>query len=465
MQVTPFGFPFGSLPFGSAAGLPGTGFAQALDQLLDGGAPAAAAALAQAPAAKGSTPAKGPTPAIELAGQPVAASAEASPPAPSTLAQLLTTATPAQAAAPASTALPEETAAQPTIDTVARAPDKPLGKPGKGAVQPLRGPIVQDLGRMPAQAPSRTPIAGEAPAEAEAVAAEPRRVRTPKETAEPAPTNPPAAPQPTVPVEALVAAAPAAPRPMMTEPAQQTEPDNAPARITRKPGAPIGPSMDAPARPALAGGAAATPDPRAAPVGDRSGAHDQGTARDEPPMSSFTLKHDAQPVHGAPGAAPTHVAAPASAPAVVPAREPELAARPGHLGQALGVEIARKVELGEESLRVRLNPGELGRIEVTLAFDDGGGLRATVRTESAHALELLRQDAPDLARTLDQAGIRADAQSFRFESRTGGDGSASPQQHQHQHRGGQNLAGHDEPEAAQPAWQAVRGDGQVDLLA
>jgi flagellar hook-length control protein FliK len=161
--------------------------------------------------------------------------------------------------------------------------------------------------------------------------------------------------------------------------------------------------------------------------------------------------------------APAHAAAPAPA---VPIADPMIPARAGQLGHALGVEIARKVDAGEDTLRVRLNPVELGRVEVTLAFDDRGNLRATMRTESQRALDLLRQDAPDLGRALDSAGIRADGQSFRFENRGDGNGgSTGGQAGQHQSRGNSQHAFKDEPETTAPAYRAIRNDGQVDLLA
>ncbi|MBC9032564.1 flagellar hook-length control protein FliK [Sphingomonas sp. JC676] len=161
--------------------------------------------------------------------------------------------------------------------------------------------------------------------------------------------------------------------------------------------------------------------------------------------------------------APVHANAPSPAAA---ASDPMIPARAGQLGHALGVEIARKVGAGEDTLRVRLNPVELGRVEVTLAFDDRGNMRATMRAESQHALDLLRQDAPDLGRALDSAGIRADAQSFRFESRSDGNGgSAGGQTGQHQSRGNSQHAFNDEPETPAPAYRAIRNDGQVDLLA
>jgi flagellar hook-length control protein FliK len=89
-----------------------------------------------------------------------------------------------------------------------------------------------------------------------------------------------------------------------------------------------------------------------------------------------------------------------------------------------------------------------------------------MRAESQHTLELLRQEAPDLGRALDQAGIRSDASSFRFESRDGGTGSGGngQQASQQQSRGG-NQQFHDEPDAQTAAYRPIRGDGQVDLIA
>lgn len=173
--------------------------------------------------------------------------------------------------------------------------------------------------------------------------------------------------------------------------------------------------------------------------------------------------------HGAtfaPAAMQAPAAVPAQAAAAATAAEPVIHARPGELGRNLGVEIARKVDAGEDTLRVRLNPAELGRVEVTLAFDDKGRVQATMRAESQHTLALLRQDAPDLGRALDQAGIRNDAASFRFESRDGGSGSSTGGQSafQQQSRGGSQQF-RDDPESQPAAYRPIRSDGQVDLIA
>lgn len=204
------------------------------------------------------------------------------------------------------------------------------------------------------------------------------------------------------------------------------------------------------------------------PVGGDFARAVQATANDAALTQDNGQSRDPQlalaPVSQPAGAAAATGASP-STPAAPVAQEPVVVTRAGQFGHAMGVEIARKVEAGEETLRVRLNPDNLGRIEVTLAFDDGN-LKATVRAESQRALDLLRQDMPDLARTLDQAGIRTDAQSFRFEARAD-TGSGQQQGGGQQQRGNnpqQQHAHADDLEPA-PAYRAIRGDGQVDLLA
>jgi flagellar hook-length control protein FliK len=197
--------------------------------------------------------------------------------------------------------------------------------------------------------------------------------------------------------------------------------------------------------------------------GESAGSESNPDGQPQPETVLAAAKADAaapalpQPIQSANSADTARATAPA-APA-----EPVIEARAGHLGQSLGVEIARKVELGEETLRIRLNPIELGRIEVTLNFDEKGSLQATVRTDSVQAMDLLRQDASDLARTLDQAGVRTDAQSFRFENR-GGDSGGQQAQQQQQNRG-QFASSDDDAGIAEPIYRPIRSDGQVDLLA
>lgn len=94
-----------------------------------------------------------------------------------------------------------------------------------------------------------------------------------------------------------------------------------------------------------------------------------------------------------------------------------ISARPGEIGQQLGVEIARHSQDGHDNLVIRLDPVELGKIQIRIQFDEQGSLRAQVTAESPAALEMLRRDSSDLARALNDAGVRTDAQSFQFDAR------------------------------------------------
>lgn len=168
-----------------------------------------------------------------------------------------------------------------------------------------------------------------------------------------------------------------------------------------------------------------------------------------------------------PNAAPRPAGQPYPA-AHAAAPQPVVTAQPGQIGREMGVEIARSVAAGKDEVLIRLDPAEMGRIDVRLSFDREGSLRAVVAADSPAALDMLRRDAGDLTRALADAGVRADTQSFRFDSR-GGDAGSGWQRGQQgeQGRGGsggmaQGSAGTgDEPIHYRP----LRASGRVDLMA
>lgn len=138
-------------------------------------------------------------------------------------------------------------------------------------------------------------------------------------------------------------------------------------------------------------------------------------------------------------------------------------------GERLGVAIARQVSGGRDELTVRMDPAELGRIQVRLAFDEGGSLRAVVSTESPAVMESIRRDIGDITRALADAGVRADGQSFRFE-RGGGEAGSAMTGGGSSHRGwgdqrGGGQQGHDQ-RRHEPAWERLRSrSGTLDLMA
>jgi len=196
------------------------------------------------------------------------------------------------------------------------------------------------------------------------------------------------------------------------------------------------------------------------------------------PAVSAVARQDSGDAAAAPGlisgVQPSAAAiAPSPSPAAPAAatHQPSVTAQPGRIGHEMGVEIARRVTAGGHELTVRMNPADMGRIEVRMAFDDGGTLRASVAAERPAALDLLRRDSADLHRALSDAGVRADAQSFRFDTR-GGSGDQFGQrqgQHQHQQDGGRHNGAHrfyaGDPAADQPIFRALRTSGRVDLMA
>ncbi|RSU53902.1 flagellar hook-length control protein FliK [Sphingomonas sp. S-NIH.Pt15_0812] len=218
--------------------------------------------------------------------------------------------------------------------------------------------------------------------------------------------------------------------------------------------------------------AEATADP-AAPTGDAKPTgravasdptppeHVAGEARPGAPAPSFRMQVDAV----------QQATKPAPAPPVVPV------VQASHIGHDTAVAIARHVaQDGGETMTIRIAPAELGRIEVRLAFDDGGTLRATVAADQPASLDLLRRDTDTLVRALGDAGVRADSDSLRFDTRadTGGSTGGFASSGQPGSGGGQGrrapfsagpyatLTAGDEPAAET---RTVSPRGRVDLMA
>jgi len=80
----------------------------------------------------------------------------------------------------------------------------------------------------------------------------------------------------------------------------------------------------------------------------------------------------------------------------------------------VAVHIARAFDDGVRRLEVRLNPAELGRVEVKLDVANDGRVIAVVSAERQETLDLLQRDSRSLERGLQDAGIRADSGSLNF---------------------------------------------------
>jgi flagellar hook-length control protein FliK len=93
--------------------------------------------------------------------------------------------------------------------------------------------------------------------------------------------------------------------------------------------------------------------------------------------------------------------------------------------EQVAVEIHKGIAAGKDSITIKLNPAELGKIDVKMELSDDGTLRATIAVEKAETLDLLQKDARGLERALQNAGLQADSGSLNFSLRGEGGGNSN----------------------------------------
>jgi flagellar hook-length control protein FliK len=86
----------------------------------------------------------------------------------------------------------------------------------------------------------------------------------------------------------------------------------------------------------------------------------------------------------------------------------------------LAVEIAAQSRAGKNRFEIRLDPPELGRIDVRLDMDKDGNVTSRMTVERADTLDLLRRDAQQLERALNQAGLKTADNALEFQLRDQG---------------------------------------------
>lgn len=95
----------------------------------------------------------------------------------------------------------------------------------------------------------------------------------------------------------------------------------------------------------------------------------------------------------------------------------------------LGAVIAAKSAAGSKSFEIRLDPAELGRVEVRLTVGSDGKADATIVAHRPETLALLLRDSQNLERTLKESGLDVSNSSLNFslkgQERQGDGGGAS----------------------------------------
>lgn len=80
----------------------------------------------------------------------------------------------------------------------------------------------------------------------------------------------------------------------------------------------------------------------------------------------------------------------------------------------IAYEIARQANAGNSHFSIRLDPPEMGRIDVKLNINAGGQVHAHLTVERADTLDLLQRDARGLERALSQAGLDTGRTNLEF---------------------------------------------------
>ncbi|MBL8571508.1 MAG: flagellar hook-length control protein FliK [Phreatobacter sp.] len=233
-------------------------------------------------------------------------------------------------------------------------------------------PTEAEIPQPVAAAAAPAPVAAQ-PMDAQAAppAAEQATVAQPATAKPSASATAPAATPPTAPAPEAVAAAPE-PQPEVKAAAKaEARPEmRADVRAEARPEAP------APQQQAAAPAAETAPPPAQAPAS----------------ASPFSFAHEvAQKV-----AAQTQAAG-----SVVPVH-------------ALAVTIAARASTGSTRFDIKLDPPELGRIEVQMTLDREGRVKSRMVVEKQETLDLLQRDQRNLERTLAQAGLETTEGSIEF---------------------------------------------------
>jgi flagellar hook-length control protein FliK len=140
------------------------------------------------------------------------------------------------------------------------------------------------------------------------------------------------------------------------------------------------------------------------------GSSEAGSAQQSPDGSSGTIAPAILTTSAAATAAPATTATPSAIPIA-----------------GLAVEIASHARAGKNRFEIRLDPPELGRIDVRLDVDREGKVTSRLVVDRPETLDLLRRDAPELERSLQQAGLETADNALQFSLRDhGGFGGQNP---------------------------------------
>ena len=233
-------------------------------------------------------------------------------------------------------------------------------------------------------------------------------------------------------------------------------PTNQPA-ATPKPPALASADIDpAPTEGAPARADAATPAPTAKQRAPAAPPVEPGPDKPVEITQTPTTTTAAQQVATAPPAAARTVQA-AYQPPATPISLPQVA-----------FEIVRQVQAGNSRFQIRLDPAELGRIDVQLDVDRSGNVSARMVVDRPETLDLMQRDQRALQQALQQAGLDANRTNLEFSLRQNpfaGDGSGDGRnQGQPGRQGGNPLLGDTGADPIPEIYRGTAAPGALNLF-
>jgi flagellar hook-length control protein FliK len=191
----------------------------------------------------------------------------------------------------------------------------------------------------------------------------------------------------------------------------------------------------------------------------------QPTPKAEAPSPSEARAKPEASAPATPTPPASETARPHPAPLPVQQASTQPAAVPTVALPQLAVTIAGKAKAGESRFEIRLDPPDLGRIDVSLSVDKSGSTTTTLTVERMDTLDLLQRDSRALERALNTAGFKTDQNSLQFNLRDPGQNAqnfAGQQSGQDQGQPRRFLVTDAEaaagaPRAAQPTIKAYAG--------
>jgi len=180
--------------------------------------------------------------------------------------------------------------------------------------------------------------------------------------------------------------------------------------------------------------ASPAPSPAPAPAAQPAAAPAAAPAQLHPaPQADVTGATAPAQVQGAPVPAAPHAPASVSAQLQILQSDPREATP--NLA-ALAITVAARSQDGAKHFDIRLDPPELGRVDVRLTVDDAGKAQAALAVEKPQTLALLQKDSAHLERALKDAGLDLSQNGLNFslkgQQQQGGSGGNAPAGRQRQ---------------------------------